>query len=231
MKHNSIAAMFHSLAFATLLILTSATALADGRLYKNYQFGMSEADLTAINAVIYDCSEEFGESGWLCLDGQEFAGYEVVIAFGLIDSSLVTVVLGPITTWSDQQYFDMVTALATQFRLVGISSGDEHMDILAERHEQSEAVLMQQVGEFEAVALNRGDVVYTFVEAAAFESAGHEAKNYTDFMMKAADDFRAAEYSINEDDAGNVISVIRFTLPNSLRRLFTEKTQRDVGDF
>lgn len=214
-----------------ILILMSVSAVADGRLYKNYQFGMSEADLTATNAVIYDCSEEVGESGWLCLDRQEFAGYEVGIAFGLLDSSLVTVALSPETTWSEQQYLDLFTALASQFQMVGISSGDEHMDILAERHEQPEAVLMQQLGEFEAVALNRGDIVYTFVERTAFESAGSKAKNYTDFMMKAADDFRAAEYSINEGDTGDVISIIRFTLPNSVRRFLTEKMQRDVGDF
>ena len=151
--------------------------------------------------------------------------------FGLLDSSLVTVALSLITTWSEQQYFDLLTALASQFQMVGISSSDEYMDIFAERHEQPEAVLMQQLVEFEAAALNRGDIVYTFVERTAFESAGPKAKNYTVFMMKAADDFRAAEYSINEDDTGDVISIIRFTLPNNVRRLVTEKMQRDVGDF
>ena len=230
MKHCSIVATFRSQALAALLILASVAAAADGRLYKTYRFSMSEDDLMATNAAIYDCSEEFFvESGWFCLDGQEFAGYEAMIAFEMIDRSLISVTL--FTTHSGQQYVDLITALISRFQLTGIASGDESMDILADRHGQSRAALMQQVSEFEAVALSRGDIVYTFVEQAAFESAGPKSKSYMEFMMKAADDFRAAEYAIFEDDTGEVTSSILFTLPNRLRRLLVEKTQRDVGDF
>ena len=214
-----------------MFCLEAVAAADDGKLYKDYRFGMSEDDIIeASDSGVYDCSDDFGESGWLCLDGQKFVDYDVDIAFGLLDSSLVSVVLYP-GEYSEQQYIDIITALSSRFYLMAIHSHDGTFDVLSEMRGKSKAAFTHEVTEFEKTALSDENINYTYVEQSVFKSFASKSKSTTEFLMLAGDNVRAVEYELVGDDAGDVVSFVRFTLPNRVRRIIQEKAQREVEDF
>ena len=211
-------------AAATFPTTTNAAA----RLYKDYEFGMSKAGLLE-DSRVYDCADPFEEEGWLCLDGQTFAGVDVEIAFAFLDESLVSVYL--FAEFSRQNYLDLLFALNSKFQLTALGSDDGQIDIVARSKIQESSGLVQEINNYEKIGLQNEHLTYVFIERRVFDEYAIRSANMTEMVQKADEDVRAADYMVTVTDEGDAIIIIQFYAPKRHDQLIQKRTQKDYGDF
>ena len=219
-----------ALVFVILIGLTASVDLAASqfKLYKNYSYGVSKSEVVDIDPNIYDCSEQFDEDSWLCLDNEKFANTPVEIAFGFIDDSLVSVTI--FAEFSSQIYTDFIATLNSKMQLTSLSDGDSNLDIIQKIKGLESSNLIKEIGDFEGQALNNGNITYIFVERDAFLQFFKKAENFADLLLKMDANTRIAEYTVTENDEG-AFSIIRFSAPKRQIKLILEKSSKTTEDF
>ena len=204
------------------------TINAATRLYKDYEFGMSKTDLLE-DSRVYDCSDLFGEEGWLCLDGQIFAGVDVEIAFAFLDELLILVAL--FAEFAEQNYLDLFFALNSKFQLTALGSNDRQIDIVAQSKIQESSELVQEINNYEKIGLQNEKLTYTLIERRVFEKYAIKSANMTEMIQKADENVRAADYMVEVTDEGDSIIIIRFYAPKRSQQMIQRRTEKDYGDF
>ena len=225
-KRAVVTALFAVILAVALTIPTKTSAAT--RLYKNYEFGMSKADIFE-DSRVHDCSDLFGEEGRFCLDEQTFAGVDVEIVFAFLEDSLVLVSL--VAEFSEQNYLDLFFALNSKFQLTVLGSDDSRIDIVALSKVQESSELLQEINHYEKVGLQNGQLTYIFIERRVFDEYAIWSANMTEMIQKADEDVRVVDYMVTVTDEGDAIVIIRFYAPKRSEQLIQERTQKDYGDF
>ena len=224
--HTVVSALFAVV--LAVAVTFPATINAATRLYKDYEFGISQTDLLE-DSRIYDCSDLLGEEGWFCLDGQIFAGIDVEIAFGFLDESLVLVSL--FAEFSQQNYLDLFFTLNSKFQVAALGSDDRQIDIVAQSKIQESSELVQEVNNYEKFGLQNWQLTYTLIESRVFEKYAVKSANMTEMIQKADEDVRAADYMVMVTDEGDPVIIIRFYAPRRTQQMIQRRTENDYGDF
>ena len=209
--------------------LTTTLVLADtsSRLYKEYNFGMSKGDLLE-DSRIYDCSDDFNEEGWYCLDNDKFADTTVSIAFEFSDESLVSVLL--LSEFSRKKYMDLFFVLNSKMQLISMYNDEGTFDVVMQIQKMSNDTFNRTLNEFEREALLKGNITYAFIDRDVFEKYARGSVDSTDLVIKIDDNARTAEYTITEDGDGAFL-VVRFSSPKRYMQLVQDKSTKDQNDF
>ena len=210
------------------LTLTDSLAASEFNFYKNFSYGSSKSEVIATDPGIYDCSDEFDEDNWLCLDNNSFANTPINLAFGFVDDALVSVSI--FSKFSSQSYIDFVSTLNSKMQLISISDGNGSLDLVEEQKKLEPSDLLKKLSDFEQRALNNGNITYVFFNRESFLKSLEKSENFPDFVLKMSEDTRVAEYTVMEDDEG-AYSMIRFSALKRQLHLIMEKSSKSTEDF
>ena len=205
---------------ALIMIISPALADENVRLYKTYYFGMTTETLLQ-DSRIYDCSNDIGEKGWLCLDNQNFGDTDVSIGFYFLENSLVRVAL--LTEFSRLAYVDTFTTLLSRFVLLYLSGSEGTLDVLARMKEVNENALMNEIGTFESHGLATGFLTYGFVATNVFREFYGRAENATDLIRTMYEHARVVEMHIEQVSPEEAYMAVRFEAPRLFNKMFEER--------
>ena len=214
--------------FALTMMIYPALADAQFRLYKTYDFGLTREALLQ-DSRVYDCSNDVGEEGWLCLDDQTFGNTDVAIGFYFLDNSLVRVAL--FTEFSQSSYVDMFTTLLSRFAPLYLSSPEGTFDILARMKKVREATLMREMANFERQGLEIGLLTYGFIEKEVFEEYRGKANNAIELIRIMHEHARLVEMYIEEASPTESYMTVRFEAPRLFVKIFEEKMLEKKEEF
>ena len=192
---------------AAVAVFTAAASAVATPLFRDLVYDTPIKDFDQAKGY-YDCSADMGYTA-RCVDGVTFLGHKFdlqVLAF--VNGRLRSVQL--VTDFKAEIYASLIKALMDGFSLIVLQSGDRRMDLIETARKEGESRLWPKVSEFESVALNKGDLVYMFIEqprsALRAFSTGFEA------ILKSPPTTREADVLVKEKDKEAIVSVV-FSLP------------------
>jgi|GEM_PF-5482312 len=211
--------------FIPLLVLTAllaswpARGLAEGpRLYKNFIFGMSRQAIRTLPGV-RDCPVDLGPES-LCLDNQQFLGYDWNMGFSFLRGRLERVML--FGSFEPDKHLTIIKSIIERFELVALSSNDQILDLLfLLKHGTNEAEYRRLIDEFEKAGLGRGDILYTFIDRENCFKGALRAEHLTDLVAKADPDVRQVDYKIKQVGA-RIYASLWFSAPQARSKLMLE---------
>jgi hypothetical protein len=162
----------------------------------------------AESAGYFDCSEDLGGVA-RCKENVRFLDEDFTVALRFINQQLQSVLL--MTEFDQNVYTKIFGALNNNFTFVAMKDRSTIFDLLAMRKQvRNERELTDRISEFEAVALNDGQLSYFFIEEPVdmlvkFASA-------TQAERESGKTKRSAQIIVSEDADGAYL-VTEFSLP------------------
>lgn len=210
----------------TLMLALPLVAAADKRLFKQYEHGTSYDEIKQLDGV-ESCLEDA-----LCLEGQKFAGYDVIVIFVFDHQQLGHIVLAmnhaETVDEAWEQYAAVMKVLSTKFTAVKASSGDYVVDnIKALRANDPDAFAEAKAGLMER-AEETNTLTMILVNDAYLKGNPDKVskvRNAERLFWDAGPDIRVVELFIKEK-----MLLIKFQRPE-LRVNKPERPTIDEGDF
>lgn len=215
MKKNAVKLL------ATFAILAAgAQANAQDKLFKEYVYG-SPYSAFANQAGYYDCSAEV-QAKALCIDDVPFAGHDYTAA--LVFSKDKLFMLSLLAELDQERYVSTVGALAKSFNLLMLSDGSSQLDMVElAKTSRNNSEYAAKISSYESVAMNAGDITYTFFEGA---KPGRSERNITDVLKNAPDNMRSAEVLIQDE-----YLIVRFSYPKFEAKKLQKSLSKPVESF
>jgi hypothetical protein len=195
------------LGFLLCSMLIGSMVHAQAPIFREYVY---QAPLSAFaeSAGYFDCSEDLGGVA-RCKEGVRFLDEEFTVALRFNNQQLQSVML--LNEFDQNLYTKMFGALNNNFTFVAMQDKSAMFDLLAMRGRvKNEQELTDRVSEFEARALNDGQLVYFFIEEPVEDLL--KFSSATQAERESGKDKRSAKIIVSEDNDGAYL-VTEFSLP------------------
>lgn len=215
MKKNAV-----RLLTSLVIVTAGAQANAQDKLFKEYAYGNAYSTF-ANQPDYYDCSADL-QAQALCVDDVSFAGHDYTAA--LVFSKDKLFMLSLMADLDQERYVSTVGALANSFSLLMLSDGSSQLDMVElAKASRNNSEYAAKISSYESVAMNAGNITYTFFEGA---KPGKAERNVTDVLRNAPENMRTAEVILQDD-----FLAIRFSFPNLEAKKLRKALSKPVESF